>query len=52
MPEHPSLPQPDPELKRLDRFLGSRTIKGRLTFHPDRRFTVAAREIESGRDQR
>ena len=50
MPEHVSLPQPDLELKRLDHFLGSWIVERRLTFYPDRRFTVAGHEIQSGRE--
>ena len=30
MPENPNLPQPDAELKRLDRFVGSWTMEGHL----------------------
>jgi hypothetical protein len=30
MPENPNLSQPDPELKRLDSFVGSRTMEGHL----------------------
>jgi Protein of unknown function (DUF1579) len=30
MPEDPNLPQPDPELKRLDHFVGSWTMEGHL----------------------
>jgi hypothetical protein len=30
MSENPNLPQPDPELKRLDRFVGSWSMEGHL----------------------
>jgi hypothetical protein len=30
MPGNPNLPQPDPELKRLDRFVGRCTMEGHL----------------------
>jgi hypothetical protein len=30
MPENPYLPQPDAELERLDRFVGSWTMEGHL----------------------